>query len=435
MKKRFLLLALVLTVFCSNLAAQKQTAIHTEDIDNFWAAYDAIQKTNDLSKKMEIINSQYINIGSKGLKAFMVTRQYNDTLWIELIDKLPKFWNSIRPNTLAIKHKTAELELGVKKLKAIYPDLKPAEIYFTVGGLRSGGTVKDNLILVGAEIATGNVNTDVSEFSNDWFKNVFKEQSLDNIVYLNIHEYIHTQQNPNGSSLLGQVIREGSCDFIAELCLQKPVKTKYMNYGLANAASIKANFKKELFSDSFDNWLYNGKQRSEDADLGYYIGYEICKAYYQQAKNKKQAIKDIIELNFGSDNAVELFLEKSGFYADKLDKKAIKEAYEKLQPTIVNLAPFTNGDQNVDATTKELSIVFSKPMVPQKYSINLSEKGKLYFPIKSVKGYETDEKTLVLNMELKPQQEYEFVITNRGFKSKDGYALKDTAYVVKFKTK
>lgn len=434
MKKR-ILLALVLLALGKNLSAQKQTTIHTEDIDNFWTAYDAIQKTSDLSKKMEIINSEYINKGSEGLKAFMIARQYNDTLWIELINKLPKFWNSIRPNTLAIKHKAAELEKGVKKLKAIYPDLKPAEIYFTIGGLRSGGTVKDNLVLVGAEIATGNANTDVSEFDNDWFKNVFKEQSLDNIVYLNIHEYIHTQQNPNGSSLLGQVIREGSCDFITELALQKPIKTKYMSYGLANTNSIKDRFKKELFSDSFDNWLYNGRQRPEDADLGYYVGYEICKAYYQQAKNKKQAIKEIIELDFGSDSAVELFLEKSGFYPDKLDKRAIKEAYEKLQPTIVSLAPFTNGDQNVDASAKELRIVFSKPMMPKRYSISLSEKGKLYFPIKSVKGYEEDEKTLVLNIELKPQQDYEFVITNRGFKSKDGYALKDEEYLIKFRTK
>ena len=434
MKKR-ILLALALFVFCKTLSAQKQTAIHTKDIDNFWTAYDAIQKTNDLSKKIEIINSQYINKGSKGLKAFMVARQYNDTLWVELINKLPKFWNSIRPNTLAIKHKTAELEYGVKKLKAIYPDLKPAEIYFTIGGLRSGGTVKDNLVLVGAEIATGNANTDVSEFDNDWFKNVFKEQSLDNIVYLNIHEYIHTQQNQNGSSLLGQVIREGSCDFIAELALEKPIKTKYMNYGLANSASVKDRFKKELFSDSFENWLYNGRQMPDKADLGYYVGYEICKAYYQQAKSKQQAIKDIIELDFSSDSAVELFLEKSGFYAERLDKKAIKEAYEKLQPTIVSLVPFSNGDQNIDADTKDLKIVFSKPMVPNKYSISLPKNTDVSFPLKSVKGFEDDGKTLVLELTLKPQQAYEFIITNKTFKSKDGYALKDEEYLIKFKTK
>ncbi len=434
MKKR-ILIALCLLTLGGNLYAQKQTSISTADIDHFWIAYDAIQQTKDFSQKIFIINEQYINKGSKGLKAFMEVRQYNDTLWVELIDKLPKFWNSIRTNTLNIKHKTVELEKAIIKLKDIYPELKPAEMYFTIGGLRSAGTVKDNMVLVGAEIATGNASIDVSEFSNNWLKNVFQEQSLDNIVSLNIHEYIHTQQKPNGSSLLSQVIREGSCDFIAELSIQKPLQTKYLSYGKANASSIKELFKKEMFLSDYTNWLYNGSQRSEDADLGYYIGYEICKAYYQQAKNKTQAIKDIIELDFSNDQDVELFLETSGFYPEKIDKNALIEAYQKLQPTVLSMSPFNNGDKNVDTTMKELRITFSKPMIPKRYSISFSEKGKANFPITTVKGQENDDQTLVLNIALKPKQDYEFIITNRSFRSKDGYPLKDAEYVVKFSTK
>jgi len=434
MKKR-ILVALVLMVLGKTLSAQKQTSIYTSDIDHFWNAYDAIQQAKDLPQKITIINEQYIHKGSKGLKAFMEVRQYNDTLWVQLIDKLPKFWNSIRPNTLSIKYKTVEFEKAVKKLKQIYPDLKPAEMYFTIGGLRSGGTVKDNMVLVGAEIATGNAATDVSEFTSNWLKNVFKEQSLDNIVSLNIHEYIHTQQKPNGSNLLSQAIREGSCDFIAELSIQKPMQTKYLSYGKANASNIKELFKKEMFFNDYTNWLYNGSQRAEDADLGYYVGYEICKAYYQKAKNKKQAVKDIIELDFGNDQAVGSFLEASGFYSEKIDKKGLVDAYQKMQPTIASISPFNNGDKNVDAATKELRITFSKPMAPKRYSISFSEKGKINFPITTVKGHEDDDKTLVLNIDLKPQQDYEFIITNRNFRSKDGYPLKDAEYVVKFSTK
>mgnify|MGYP006140385067 CR=1 FL=1 len=434
MKKRILIVLCLLTLG-GNLYAQKQTFISTTDIDHFWTAYDAIQQAKDFSEKIFIINEQYINKGSKGLKAFMEVRQYNDTLWVELIDKLPKFWNSIRANTLNIKHKTAELEKAIIKLKDIYPELKPAEMYFTIGGLRSAGTVKDNMVLVGAEIATGNASIDVSEFTNNWLKNVFQGQSLDNIVSLNIHEYIHTQQKPNGSSLLSQVIREGSCDFIAELSIQKPLQTKYLSYGKANALSIKELFKKEMFLSDYTNWLYNGSQRSEDADLGYYVGYEICKAYYQQAKNKTQAIKDIIELDFSNVQDVELFLERSGFYSEKIDKNALIKAYQKLQPTVLSMSPFNNGDKNVDTTMKELRITFSKPMIPKRYSISFSEKGKANFPITTVKGQENDDQTLVLNIALKPKQDYEFIITNRSFRSKDGYPLKDAEYVVKFSTR
>ena len=409
--------------------------IISDDIDNFWTAYDSIRKTNDYSKKLNFINNLYIEKGTKGLKAFMEARDYNDTLYVKLIEEYPKFWNSVRPNTLTIKAKTAELNKAVENLKKIYPELKEAEMYFTIGGLRSGGTVTDNMVLVGAEIATGNSNVDTSEFKDNWLKNVFAKQSLDNIVYLNVHEYIHTQQNGDRNRLLNQSIKEGSCDFIAELAMGKPIQTLYLSYGRVHENEIKEQFKKEMFSNNFSNWMYNGRQKGESADLGYYVGYEICKSYYHNSSDKSQAVKDIIELNYDDDKAVEQFLAKSKFFKEKINKKKLIKEYEKNLPYIVKIEPFENGATNVNPETKELKITFSKEMEPKNYSISFSEKGKEYFPITKVKGFENNDKTMVLLIDLQPHKEYEFVITNRSFKSKDGYLLKDEEYPVKFKTK
>lgn len=294
--------------------------IFISDIDNFWVAYDSIQKTDDYSKKLKLVNQFYIDKGTKGLKAFMNARDYNDTLYVKLIDKYPKFWNSIRSNTLTVKSKLTGLSKAVENLRNLYPEIKEAEMYFTIGALRSGGTVTDNMVLVGTEIATGNSNVDLTEFKDGWLKNVFAKQTLDNIVYLNIHEYIHTQQNGNGNRVLNQSIKEGSCDFIAELAIKKPIQTQYLSYGRAHSRDIKESFRKEMFSDNFSNWLYNGGSKGEKADLGYYIGYEICKSYYDISKDKSQAIKDIIELNYDNDKAVENFLDKSKFFKSKINK-------------------------------------------------------------------------------------------------------------------
>lgn len=41
------------------------------------------------------------------------------------------------------------------------------------------------------------------------------------------------------------------------------------------------------------NWLYQGdKAKDKPADLGYYIGYEICESYYKNtaSKNKRSKI-------------------------------------------------------------------------------------------------------------------------------------------------
>ncbi|PRB01673.1 hypothetical protein CQ046_14975 [Chryseobacterium sp. MYb7] len=427
--KRFT--SIIFSLVFASAFSQKSAKIFTSDIDNFWVAYDSIQKTDNHTQKLDLIKRLYTDKATKGLKAFMKSRNYNDSAYVKVIDKYPKFWNSVRPNTLTIKTKTNELEASVVKLKEIYPELKDAEMYFTIGGLNSGGTVSDNMVLVGAELATGLSSTDVSEFKDEWLKGVFAMQSLDNIVSLNIHEYIHTQQTGNRRRVLNQSIKEGSCDLIAELVMNKPLERKYVSYGLAHADKVKDRFKKDMFTGNLANWLYNGRDKGESADLGYYVGYEISKLYYQNAKNKKQAIKDIIELNYDNDKAVEDFLTQSKFFKEKT--KDLMKEYQKNSPAVVKIDP-VNGSVRVNPDTKEIRITFSKEMVPEYYSFNLSEKGKEYMPITKVIGMENNDKTLVLGVNLKPDKEYEFFLTNKSFRSKEGYSLKDEKLLIKFKT-
>lgn len=429
------ILLLIFALSIGKVFSQTSNTIFTSDIDNFWTAYDSIQKTKDLPKKLGFINQLYINKGTKGLKAFMKLRDYNDTLYIDLIEKYPKFWNSVRANTLTIKNKTKDFNKAVKTFQKIYPDLKDADLYFTIGGLRSGGTVKENMVLIGAEISTATSLTEVSEFKSNWLKSIFATQSLDHVVSMNIHEYVHTQQKSGNSNLLlHQVIMEGASDFITELVLKEPLQRKYITYGTAHSAELKKQFKEEMFLNSYTNWLYNGELKGEAADLGYYMGYEISKAYYQQSKNKKQAIKEIIELDYSDDQAVENFLKQSKFYKEGFDKKVLIAEYQKKSPYIVKIEPFENGSSTVDPTIKELRITFSKEMNPKKISIKYSEKGKDFFPLKKLLGFENNDTTFLLEMDLQPNKNYEFIIGN-SFLSKDGYPLLGSNYTVHFKTK
>ena len=45
-----------------------------------------------------------------------------------------------------------------------------------------------------------------------------------------------------------------------------------------------------MYLDRAYNWIANSEQETDDkpADLGYWVGYQICKAYYEQATNKKK---------------------------------------------------------------------------------------------------------------------------------------------------
>jgi len=421
--------ALLTFLFGQDRAQQK---VFTDDIDNFWMAYDSIKATPDSTKQWRLINSLYIDKGSEGLKAFMKARTYSAELWIKQIKVYPKFWNSIRSNTLSVKSKAREIDSSIVIFKKLYPGLKDAKIYFTIGGLRSGGTIAGNLVLIGTEIAAGNASTDVSEFPDKWLEGVFREQDLEHIVDLNIHEYVHTQQKGEGSDLLTQSIAEGSSDFIAELVTGRPVRSNYITYGKEHEGELKEKFKLDMFTTAYGNWLYNGSYAKTVADLGYFMGYQICRSYYTQTKNKSAAIQRIIELDYSDSNAAETFLKESNYYDESINKAELIRNFEAMQPVVVSVAPAANGDTLVDPSIKELKIFFSKPM-QNAYSINFGVSGKEGYPIVGINGFSEDKKSLSVKTELKPRHEYEFILTDRSFASSDGYPLR--TYVVRFRTK
>jgi len=130
----------------------------TSDVDNFWNAYDQITSTKDSSIKYEILDRVFISKGTPGLKAIMAARSYTDESFIGAIEKYPMYWKSIRGTMLKAKTYSTEIASNIRKLKTIYPALKPAKIYFTVGAFRSGGTTTDSLVLIGSEIAMADKN-------------------------------------------------------------------------------------------------------------------------------------------------------------------------------------------------------------------------------------------------------------------------------------
>ena len=150
-------------------------------------------------------------------------------------------------------------------------------------------------------------------------------------------------------------------------------------------------------------------------------------------RTRKKAISDIIELNYSDTAAVENFLAKSKYYTEPINKQELIQRFKAKQPYVLNLEPFANGDTLIDASIKEIKIIFSAPMSKKGYSIDLGERGKDFFPIVGALGFSDDGISFTIKVDMKPNYEYEFVITDRSFKSIDGYPLKP--YEVKFKTR
>jgi hypothetical protein len=301
--------AIIILLISLSANAQKAN-IYTSDIDRFWIAFDSVKTTTDTAKQIGFMQRLYLDSASEGLKDFMAARQHSARRHVKNILSYPKFWASIRPLTLELKNQTRDIEDVLTRFKTIYPDFKQPAVYFTIGGLNSGGTTGPDKILIGAEIACANETIDASELSS-WLQGVFRDNK--NVVYTVAHELAHTQQKKGGKTLLSQSITEGACDFIAELLLQKPIASPYMNYGKENEKKLWQAFEKEMLEQNTKNWLYNSVDAPDGyADLGYFIGYAICRSYYENAADKTRAIRDIIELNYDKESVL-TFLKRSKY--------------------------------------------------------------------------------------------------------------------------
>ena len=436
MRRLFTLLIFSLLMISITYAQKSKQTIITTDIDNFWLAFDQLKTTNDSLKQLDILQHQYVDKGTPGLKAFMEAKGYTTAAWLKCIRSYPKYWTSIRQKTYQVKSLSKQFDPYIKKFKQLYPELKPANIYFCIGAMRSGGTTQGDKVLIGAELATGDPDVDISELPKNiktWLTTYFGTNPFKDIVLLNMHEYVHTQEKRSGNNLLGQTIFEGTADFVAELITGKVPGMPYMTYGKKNETELKQKFKAQMFLSNYGDWLYNGSSNNFGiADLGYYMGYSICKTYYNQTKDKKAAIKELIELDYGDDVAVENFLKKTNYFEEGFNKEEIIKAYESKRPVVTKISPFATGDTTVDPDLKEMQFHFSKPM-KKLYSINYGPGGKESFPLSKVVGFSEDRMTFTIKIDLKPGKSYDFIITDRSFQSEEGFPLVE--YPVNFKTK
>ncbi|OPB88794.1 Ig-like domain-containing protein [Elizabethkingia ursingii] len=426
---------LFLVVACSPVLLFSQK-VFTQDVDNFWKTYDKIIKTKDSAQKVSLIQTMYIDKGTQGLHDIMKARRYSAQEYIDAIGKYPKFWSSIRSRTLKSKKQAKNVEKSIAALKKIYPEAKPANVYFTVGLLRTNGTTMGGNVLIGAESALADKDVDISEMPvNSQLKAYFQTNPINSFVSLTAHEYVHTQQKSTiGKNLLTQVVMEGVAEFVSNLSLNKKSAVPAMAYGYAHEAEIKNLFVKEMFTplvNTASNWIWNSSNnRFGIADLGYFVGNEIARKYYENQSDKKAAIKHMIELDYNKESVLQKFVDESVYFEKPVAQYV--SGYEDNRPTVIGIKEFENGSKSVNPNTKIITLTFSEPMMFfTNFNYGPLGEGNA-MKIEKLLGYSEDKKTLRLQiMNLKPNQRYQLLI-DEGFRSVNDLPLK--SYLIDFTT-
>ena len=244
----------------------------------------------------------YIDSSTAGLRAYLGKFNVGARDICHAIVGRPEDYGSIEEKLPALDSAAKQITSIFEKYRTYFPEARAPSVYFVVGtGISAGSTTTGNnpRILVGVERA----------------------RSVVGMPSLIAHEFVHTVQDyPLWGSLTGgpgwlrgsllrQSVKEGSADFLAELVTGVPHRNAY---GEAHEMALWQEFQRERRSTDYSRWLYNGWNAralgDRPADLGYWMGYRITKAYYERAPDKAKAIRDIVSIK-----DFDRFLAQSGY--------------------------------------------------------------------------------------------------------------------------
>lgn len=293
---------------------------------------------------------------------------------------------------------------------------EPKEKFIIVNGLGNGGgnygpdiVFKNGTREVYAIMGTWSVDSlGMAKFGlNDYFPillHEFNHSFVNDLIEKNIKKFEF-----NGEKIYAVVGKQ----------MQNQAYGDYksmLSEALVRAAVIKYmkdhNFKKEEIEDEIQDNLNNGflwikelenelenysKQRDQYPTLESYIP-NIVVAYNDYAKN-------ILE------------------YKNILDKE---------RPNVISINEFNNFDQNVSSKINIITINFDKPLKGKGYSFNYGEKGKTFFPEFGKIKFSDDRKSVIMEVKLIENKEYQFIVSGMSFVSEKGIPIND--YLIEFKT-
>ena len=185
----------------------------------------------------------------------------------------------------------AEIFKSFREFEALYPEAVFPDVYFVIGRFSSNGTISKTGLLIGTEMLSRTPQTD----TEGWNEGILRISMEKNHIPVTVaHELTHFNQGgmKKGNTLLWKSIREGSAEFIAEQ-LTGETDADFRDFE-GKELRIWNDFREDMHKSIWRPWQQAGENRPRNA--GYWAGYMISKAYYEQVGNKEKAIYDILNI-------------------------------------------------------------------------------------------------------------------------------------------
>jgi len=297
MKKNCLGLAFAVVAWISICvpAQSAETMIHTDDVDLFYKVYDAA----DGHPTAEQLQRDYLDAGSEGLHNLAKLRNVSGVRIADTLSKHPELYVKARGCTAALPRVRERVEVALRNLVRLYPQARTPPVTIAVGRGKPVG--------VGSPVTGLQIGLEAL-CSAEWMN----PNVEDRFVHVIAHEYAHVQQvrelvDDEDPTVLGRSLIEGAAEFVAALTSGKTGYAHFDALTKGREREIETAFVADVDQTELSRWVDNSTMEKGN-DLGYWVGYRICKAYYRRATDKRQALREILELS-----DPHAFLAKSGW--------------------------------------------------------------------------------------------------------------------------
>ncbi|MBD9377350.1 DUF2268 domain-containing putative Zn-dependent protease [Pseudoxanthomonas sp. PXM04] len=269
--------------------------VDIDDVERFYRLYDSVQG----HPSAEQLQRDYLDAGSEGLHHFAKARRITGEAIAANLAKNPQAYIDAKRCMEVLPDTRNRLRASLRKLVELYPEARLPTVTIAVGRGKPVGTASaDTGVQIGLEALC----------ATDWLNPDLE----DRFVHVIAHEYVHVQQVPafvetEQATVLESALMEGAAEFVGELISGEVAYLHLKQNTKGQELAIETKFQTDMDKRDLSDWIYNSKP-GNPGDLGYWVGYRIVKSYYQNASDKRQALRDIIGLQ-----DARAFLARSGW--------------------------------------------------------------------------------------------------------------------------
>lgn len=268
--------------------------IETQDLNLFWKVWASVLDL-PIKEQASVFESDYLGEGTVGLKDFWHLRIKSGEELALRIAAAPRYYNSLRDTCQEIPAQVQAIKNACCKLDELLCGANMPDVYLVIGCMNCAGTESDAGLLIGFDMFGRTDATPMDELGQWHREIVFRPNVLPPAV---LHELVHANQRyAESDTLLAKSITEGAADFFVSLLLDPSTGSREA-YGRQNESQIWRQFSSEMHDSDYRNWMYEGDgPKNRPADLGYFVGRQICAAYFARQSDPTQAAKDILTIS------------------------------------------------------------------------------------------------------------------------------------------